>query len=286
MNPIAAVLGIAAGGFGLYKALKKPSASDFQVQNVVSASGVPVKVVTPIPKQVTPSQRTGIVTAPPVIGKASAARPTTVKANGVQSTVFAPPGSITSTGAGSEPAPIITTPTGTSSVAIGTTTDVQRALNTLGFLPKLQEDGKLGPKTIANIRAFQSKNGLAVDGNAGPATKAKLSSALTGLASSGGVAKVEAARAKQAETLPAPYVAKQAASMSAKDVQRHLNMAGANPKLVEDGNFGPKSVAALKSFQLSHGLVADGVCGPRTKEVLYATPKTAAFESGWMYPKA
>lgn len=49
----------------------------------------------------------------------------------------------------------------------------------------------------------------------------------------------------------------------AKWAQWQLNRHGA--ALTVDGIFGSKSTAALKSFQASHGLVADGICGPATR---------------------
>jgi peptidoglycan hydrolase-like protein with peptidoglycan-binding domain len=57
-------------------------------------------------------------------------------------------------------------------------------------------------------------------------------------------------------------------SMSKVEIQHALNVKGANPKLKEDGAFGPKTVAAIKTFQLSRGLVADGVAGPATQAAL------------------
>jgi len=39
-------------------------------------------------------------------------------------------------------------------------------------------------------------------------------------------------------------------------------------RLVVDGIAGEKTISALKDFQSSHGLVADGICGPLTREKL------------------
>ena len=50
--------------------------------------------------------------------------------------------------------------------------------------------------------------------------------------------------------------------ISDKDAQKLLNKFGYN--LVEDGDFGPKSKAALKDFQSKHGLVPDMKIGPKT----------------------
>ena len=52
----------------------------------------------------------------------------------------------------------------------------------------------------------------------------------------------------------------------ARWVQYALNKKGAH--LIVDGIFGVKSVDALKSFQFSHGLVADGICGEKTRAAL------------------
>ena len=52
----------------------------------------------------------------------------------------------------------------------------------------------------------------------------------------------------------------------ARWVQYALNKKGAH--LIVDGIFGTKSVDALKQFQFSHGLVADGICGEKTRAAL------------------
>ncbi len=43
----------------------------------------------------------------------------------------------------------------------------------------------------------------------------------------------------------------------ARWVQRRLNVSA-------DGSFGPQSLAALRTFQSTHGLIADGIVGPKT----------------------
>ena len=49
-----------------------------------------------------------------------------------------------------------------------------------------------------------------------------------------------------------------------QQVQQRLNELGANPQLTADGVYGPKTRAAILSFQQSKGLTADGIVGPKT----------------------
>lgn len=55
-----------------------------------------------------------------------------------------------------------------------------------------------------------------------------------------------------------------------KTLQTLLNLAGAVPRLLVDGVFGPKTDAAVRAFQTSHALTVDGVVGPKTWAVLTA----------------
>lgn len=265
MNPL--LLGaIGAGAYFLFAPKKKTAV---QVTQVKGAGGVPVKVVTPI-SPVTKKQATGVSGPPSPVGTSK----TVQKTGGT----YAPPAVMTQIGPGQyQMPPIVVTPSGASSVAISSILDVQRALNTLGYKPPLQEDGQNGPKTRANVKQFQSAHGLVVDGSAGPATKAALAAALTNLASGGSGAPVGAA-VDGAWTgdpnAPAPpagatpivaNVAEKSGPMSVGELQTALNTLGASPPLKTDGVSGPKTVAAIKSFQLSHGLVADGIAGPKTR---------------------
>jgi peptidoglycan hydrolase-like protein with peptidoglycan-binding domain len=269
MTPMA-IVAVAGGAFTLYKLLKKPT-----FQTVVGPGGT--KIVVPVPETVNKQQATGQSTTPPAPA-GSGGKPVVVPTN--RGPVFAPPKTVQQGSGGDiQPAPIVVTPSGSSSTAIGSVADVQRALNTLGVQPTLAVDGISGPKTQANVRYFQAHASppLVVDGNAGPATKAALASALAAMAASGStvgpmvqspVSNPQGGTVAPDVTLP-PVDTSAALAMSPKDVQTNLNILGATPPLVVDGKIGPKSVAAIKAFQASHGLAADGIAGPKTKTAIW-----------------
>ena len=54
----------------------------------------------------------------------------------------------------------------------------------------------------------------------------------------------------------------------AKWLQTALNILGADPPLDVDGEYGPQTQAAVKQFQETHGLVADGWAGDATHVAL------------------
>lgn len=46
-------------------------------------------------------------------------------------------------------------------------------------------------------------------------------------------------------------------------LQRKLNIKA-------DGRFGPQTLRAVKKYQTSKGLVADGIVGPKTRKALFS----------------
>jgi len=57
-----------------------------------------------------------------------------------------------------------------------------------------------------------------------------------------------------------------------KQVQERLNELGANPRLAEDGIFGPRTEAAVIAFQRANGLAQTGIVGPITWNALFSGP--------------
>ncbi|MFP2930115.1 peptidoglycan-binding domain-containing protein [Pyxidicoccus sp. 3LG] len=140
---------------------------------------------------------------------------------------------------------------------------LQQALAGAGFSPGAV-DGQFGPKTEAAVKSFQRAKGLVADGIVGPKTWAKLTAA----GGSGG----SGPTLKQGHS-GAPVTA----------LQNRLNQLGFNAGTA-DGQFGPKTAAAVKAFQKAKGLVADGIVGPKTWDKLgikvSGTPSTPPSTGG------
>ena len=69
---------------------------------------------------------------------------------------------------------------------------------------------------------------------------------------------------------------------SIKDIQTFLNCNGFSPGPI-DGVSGGRTTGAIKSFQASVGLTADGVVGPATKQAMrsYSSTTFTFTGSGW-----
>ena len=132
-------------------------------------------------------------------------------------------------------------PRGSSQVLV-----VQRRLALAGYSPG-PTDGRYGSLTRQAVVEFQASRGLAVDGIVGPQTWTALSPShrvlSLGLGDQPGGSEV------------------------VRTLQRRLAVAGDVPGPI-DGRFGVLTAAAVRRFQLAHGLVVDGIVGPQTRTFL------------------
>jgi peptidoglycan hydrolase-like protein with peptidoglycan-binding domain len=263
--------GVAAvGGLELWKHFHP------QLQSLrhIGASGAPIQVVVPV------------VSTPAKPSVAAAPLPPN---NGTAATFTPPPATPAGT-LGLEPTVI--TPSGAANLSIDSVSDVQNALTTLG-VAKITADGKPGPLTATAVSTFQAAHGLPSTGIIDPPLKAALQAALASLAGTqkhiGQSLPVQAA-AVGASTPDSPLgasivssglhkivalfqslfhsdVGAEAADLPKTDdhkaalikLQRVLNLLGASPPLDEGGTMTPETTAAIKAFQVTYGLVADGV---------------------------
>jgi zinc D-Ala-D-Ala carboxypeptidase len=115
---------------------------------------------------------------------------------------------------------------------------IQYLLNAHGA--RLATDGHFGPATAAAVRSFQSKSHLQADGEVGPLTWSRL-----------------IVQVKQGNT---------GSAVSA--VQHNLRFAYGFTKVGVDGQFGPVTNSAVRSFQARFKIGVDGIVGPTTWNAL------------------
>ena len=154
---------------------------------------------------------------------------------------------------------------------------VQKRLKQLGYYSG-SVDGKFSGTWVKALKSFQETNGLKADGIAGKDTYNILFSTAALKKGAKPTATPEPETEKTAE---AAYTTLRK-GMSGADVtlmqEALINLGYLSGK--SDGNFGEKTVSALKAFQKNNGLTADGVAGSVTLTRLYsagaksATPKT------------
>jgi peptidoglycan hydrolase-like protein with peptidoglycan-binding domain len=139
--------------------------------------------------------------------------------------------------------------------------DIQTALKKLGYYTGTV-DGISGSNTVNAIKKFQQSKKLTTDGVVGSATAKLL--------------KESAESTNEAATASSN-------AMSIKDIQTALKKLGYYTGKV-DGVSGSNTVNAIKKFQQSKKLIADGVVGPATAKLLKAsansTNETATASRG------
>jgi peptidoglycan hydrolase-like protein with peptidoglycan-binding domain len=125
---------------------------------------------------------------------------------------------------------------------------LQRMLHNLNY--NITVDGFFGDETEKIIKQFQQDHGLMVTGEVTPA----LLGSIQEQASEPGV--------PPKKFTTGSYLRKGNSGAGVLALQEALNVAGASPKVAEDGVFGSATVSALKAFQKIKNLGVDGVAGP------------------------
>ena len=158
---------------------------------------------------------------------------------------------------------------------------LQKRLKDLGYY-KSSVDGKMGKGTVNALKEFQKAHGLKDDGVAGQATYAIL---FTDNALKKGTTPTP-----QPTSIPTPAPEVTAApdtSSSWPTMRKNdsgTNVAQLQEALIQlgylsgkaDGNYGAKTVDAVKAFQKANGLTADGTAGEQTQRALYGGNAKAA----------
>jgi peptidoglycan hydrolase-like protein with peptidoglycan-binding domain len=167
---------------------------------------------------------------------------------------------------------------------------IQHALNYILGL-RLPPDGVSNPQTRSALRSYQEQKGLVPHGEADYETEVELANDIAesmAYETEFGTDTACFRRCKAASDAcnvfnpdpqcffdfveciskcncpPQPTLRKGSSGNAVAFLQNRLNARGATPRLVVDGIFGPKTDAAVRSFQRSRGLVVDGIVGPKT----------------------
>ena len=139
--------------------------------------------------------------------------------------------------------------------------ELQRRLKELGYY-SYGIDGDYGTRTFEAVKAFQKKNGLVVDGQAGDQTMKRLNSSAA--ISANGSSNTE--DDKEEETTSST-LKRGASGAAVKLLQNRLKELGFYTSYV-DGDYGYQTEKAVKAFQSKNGLTADGVAGTDTLKKL------------------
>lgn len=115
-------------------------------------------------------------------------------------------------------------------------------------------DGVFGPATERALKRWQRRHGLVADGIAGPQTRSAMGLGTGPVLKRRGGGSGRRGRAGRAHR-------RSQRGGGVRSLQRRIGVPA-------DGVFGPATEAALKRWQSAHGLVADGVAGPQTRAKL------------------
>jgi len=134
---------------------------------------------------------------------------------------------------------------------------LQKLLHDLDF--KITVDGDFGKETETIVKTFQQNHSLAVTGVVTPSVLGMIQEE----------ASMPDVPAKKFTS--GAFIKKGDSGTAVVSIQQELNEAGAKPSINEDGVFGNDTLTAVKAFQKSKNLKADGIVGPATFAALGIT---------------
>lgn len=141
---------------------------------------------------------------------------------------------------------------------------LQTALRSLGYYSG-EADGDFGESTQAAVRLFQTYNGISADGIAGARTFEALY---------GGNATPFPGTGQDADDDDEPDTSQTLkegdVSEAVRLMQKRLYALGYLPEYLTDGDYGERTVEAVKEFQRMNGLTQDGIAGPGTLALIYS----------------
>lgn len=167
---------------------------------------------------------------------------------------------------------------------------LQRQLNRITqdypFFGRLAVDGIFGPAMTSTVKRFQRQFSLTADGVVGRATWYKISYIYVSV-------KDLAELTSEGETVggtlsggsyPGSPLREGSTGSHVEQVQFWLGTLAmfdsSIPSIAVDGRFGPATTAAVRAFQRSEGLTADGVVGRATWDALYSAYQSAESDIG------
>ena len=138
-------------------------------------------------------------------------------------------------------------------------TKLQQRLKVLGYYTTVV-DGEYGSGTVTAVKAFQKKNGLTQTGTADATT-------LTKVYSSSAIAADDKTDDNDDDATTDGTLKKGSSGSAVKAVQQRLKELGYYSSVC-DGDYGSKTVTAVKAFQKKNGLTQSGECDAATLKKL------------------